>query len=88
MGVGLRYRNTLTFGLILILVCTLARVGGQVPADLDVAGVQSSLAERIDREPIFIDGNADLLAQKVTYNWAGTTGQKKHNDLQPVQSTL
>jgi len=68
----LRNRNTLIFGLILILVCTQARVGGQVPADLDVAGVQSSLAERIDREPIFIDGNADLLAQKVTYNWAGT----------------
>ena len=72
MGAGLITRDVLTFGLILLLVCNLAKVGGPVSEDLDVAKVHSSLAEKVDHEPIFIDGNTDLLAQKTANNWSGT----------------
>lgn len=68
----MRTRDVLTFGFILLLVCTLAKVGGPISDDLDIAKVQSSLAERVDYEPIFIDGNTDMLAQRNSNSWTGT----------------
>jgi len=67
----LRTRYALSFGLILILVCTLTSVGGQVSEDPEVVEVQSILAERVDIEPINIDGNADMLAQRTANEWPG-----------------
>lgn len=68
----MRKGNVLAFGFILILVCSRAGISGPVSEEHDVANVHSSLAEKVDHEPIFIDGNTDLLAQKTANNWIGT----------------
>ncbi len=72
MGVGLRNRNVLTFALVLLLSLILLSVDGVALEDTNSRNVQSSFVERIEHEPIIIDGNADMLTQKSTNEWEGT----------------
>lgn len=43
-----------------------------MPTNLDLIGLQLTPAARVDHDPIDIDGNADMLAQKTGNGWTGT----------------